>query len=181
MNTIKTSPYNPFDHLENDEEINEYLSTAFNDEDPHVFLIALGYLAKKRGMAEIARLSGVNRLKYGEISPKQMAFVPGHNPSQEAKCLGDFQRFMSMPISAIIFSALLRRYHQFWSNRHRTSAAIRRCAVVITIGSQAHRLLALLSSLHIHHAFEPVKVVQTWSPKDGNLHRLENRIPSRQG
>jgi probable addiction module antidote protein len=61
MNTIKTSPYNPFDYLENDEEINEYLSTAFNDEDPHVFLIALGYLAKKRGMAEIARLTGVNR------------------------------------------------------------------------------------------------------------------------
>jgi len=44
MNTIKTSPYNPFDYLENEEEINEYLSTAFNDEDPHVFLIALGYL-----------------------------------------------------------------------------------------------------------------------------------------
>jgi len=36
--------------IENDEEINEYLSAAFNDEDPHVFLIALGYLAKKRGM-----------------------------------------------------------------------------------------------------------------------------------
>ncbi|MGW8159361.1 MAG: helix-turn-helix domain-containing transcriptional regulator [Desulfoprunum sp.] len=50
MVKVKTSPYNPFDYLESEEEINEYLSAAFNDEDPHVFLIALGYLAKKRGM-----------------------------------------------------------------------------------------------------------------------------------
>ncbi len=50
MDTINTSPYNAFDYLENVEEINEYLSAAFNDEDPHVFLIAFGYLAKKRGM-----------------------------------------------------------------------------------------------------------------------------------
>jgi len=77
MNTIKTSPYNPFDYLENEEEINEYLSTAFNDEDPHVFLIALGYLAKKRGMAEIARLTGVNRESlYKSLSGKGNPGLP---------------------------------------------------------------------------------------------------------
>ncbi|MFV0436914.1 MAG: addiction module antidote protein [Desulfopila sp.] len=61
MEPVTISPYNPFDYLESDEEINAYLSEAFNDDDPHVFLIALGYLARKKGMSEIARTAGVNR------------------------------------------------------------------------------------------------------------------------
>ncbi len=59
--TIKISPYNPLDYLETDEEINEYLNSAFQDEDPQVFLIALGHLAKKKGMTEIAKKTGLNR------------------------------------------------------------------------------------------------------------------------
>jgi probable addiction module antidote protein len=43
----KTTPYNPFDYLETREEINEYLNNAFMDDDPRIFVIALGYLAKK--------------------------------------------------------------------------------------------------------------------------------------
>jgi probable addiction module antidote protein len=53
--------YNPFDYLETKEEINEYLNNAYLDEDPRVFLVALGYLAKKQGMAEVARKAGLNR------------------------------------------------------------------------------------------------------------------------
>jgi probable addiction module antidote protein len=60
--TVKTSPYNPFDYLNTAEEINGYLSAAFADEDPRVFLIALGHLARKRGMSEVARKAGVNRV-----------------------------------------------------------------------------------------------------------------------
>ncbi len=52
---IKTSPYNPVDYLETKEEINEYLNNAFMDDDPQIFLIALGHMAKKKGMTEIAR------------------------------------------------------------------------------------------------------------------------------
>lgn len=58
---VKTSPYNPFDYLETKEEINEYLNIAFMDDDPQVFLIALGYLAKKKGMVEVAKETGLNR------------------------------------------------------------------------------------------------------------------------
>lgn len=58
---VKTTPYNPFDYLETKEEINEYLNNAYMDDDPQVFLIALGHLAKKRGMMEIAKKTGLNR------------------------------------------------------------------------------------------------------------------------
>jgi len=57
----KTAPYNPFDYLETQDEINEYLTDAFIDDDPKVFLTALGYLAKKKGIADIARKTGLNR------------------------------------------------------------------------------------------------------------------------
>ena len=59
--TITTSPYNPFDYLETKEEINEYLSNAFMDDDPQIFLIALGHLAKKKGMTKVAEETGLNR------------------------------------------------------------------------------------------------------------------------
>jgi len=57
----ETTPYNPFDYLENQTEIDAYLAEAFENEDPQVFLVALGFLARKKGMAEVAKLSGVNR------------------------------------------------------------------------------------------------------------------------
>ena len=58
---VKTSPYNPLDYLETKEEVNEYLSKAFMDDDPQIFLIALGHLAKKKGMTKIAEETGLNR------------------------------------------------------------------------------------------------------------------------
>ena len=57
----ENTPYNPFDYLDNQSEIDAYLAAAFEDEDPRVFLVALGFLAKKKGMAEVAKLTGVNR------------------------------------------------------------------------------------------------------------------------
>jgi probable addiction module antidote protein len=58
---IEIKNYNPFDYLETREEINEYLNNAYLDEDPRIFLVALGYLAKKQGMAEVAKKAGLNR------------------------------------------------------------------------------------------------------------------------
>ena len=54
-------PWNPFDYLTSQDEMDQYLADAFLDEDPRVFLVALGFLAKKRGMSEVAKLAGVNR------------------------------------------------------------------------------------------------------------------------
>jgi probable addiction module antidote protein len=58
---IEIKLYNPFDYLETKEEINEYLNNAYLDEDHRVFLVALGYLAKKQGMAEVAKKAGLTR------------------------------------------------------------------------------------------------------------------------
>ncbi len=57
----QTTPYNPFDYLENQEEINEYLNNAFADDDPRLFIVALGHLARKKGMAQVAKEAGLNR------------------------------------------------------------------------------------------------------------------------
>ncbi len=59
--TIKTTPYNPFDYLETKEEVNEYLNNAFTDDDPRVFIVALGHLTRKKGMAQVAKATGLNR------------------------------------------------------------------------------------------------------------------------
>ncbi|CAM3672188.1 hypothetical protein VA7868_00231 [Vibrio aerogenes CECT 7868] len=57
----KTYPYNPFDFMETQEEINSFLCDCFYNEDSRVFIEALGYLVKKRGMTHVAKAAGLNR------------------------------------------------------------------------------------------------------------------------
>ena len=63
MKKNKTT-YKPFDaasYLDNDTVIAEYLSAAAEDPKPEVFLAALGDVAKARGIAQIAKDSGLGR------------------------------------------------------------------------------------------------------------------------
>jgi probable addiction module antidote protein len=58
------SDFKPFDaaeYLDNDKVIAEYLSAAMDDLNPDVFLAALGDVAKAKGMAQIAKASGLGR------------------------------------------------------------------------------------------------------------------------
>jgi probable addiction module antidote protein len=55
------APFDPADHLDNDEVIAEYLSAAVEDPDPNMFLAAIGDVAKARGMAQIAKDAGLGR------------------------------------------------------------------------------------------------------------------------
>lgn len=57
MNTF--TKFEVADYLDNDEMIAEFLSAALEDENPDVFIAALGHVAK--GMAEIARETGLGR------------------------------------------------------------------------------------------------------------------------
>lgn len=57
----KTSEFNPFDYFYTDEEVLDYLNDCYHDEDPQMFVSAIGYLMKKKGVAEVSRLTGLNR------------------------------------------------------------------------------------------------------------------------
>ncbi len=49
------------DFLDNEEVIAEYLSAAAEDTNPDLFIAALGDVAKARGMAQIAKETGLGR------------------------------------------------------------------------------------------------------------------------
>ncbi len=62
--TNKETTYAPLDiaaYLDNEEVIAEYLSAAAEDQNPDIFLSALGDVAKARGMSQIARDAGLGR------------------------------------------------------------------------------------------------------------------------
>jgi putative addiction module killer protein/probable addiction module antidote protein len=58
---VTYAPFEVADYLESEEAIAEYLSLAARDENPGVLLKALGDVAKARGMAEVAKASGLGR------------------------------------------------------------------------------------------------------------------------
>jgi probable addiction module antidote protein len=55
------APFDAADYLDNEEVIAEYLSAAAADPNPDVFLAALNDVARTRGIARIARESGLGR------------------------------------------------------------------------------------------------------------------------
>jgi probable addiction module antidote protein len=54
-------PFDAAEYLDSDETIAEYLTAAMEDPNSDVFLAALGDVAKARGMAQIAKDSGLGR------------------------------------------------------------------------------------------------------------------------
>jgi probable addiction module antidote protein len=61
MARTKFAPFNAADYLDNEEVIAEYLAAALEDPDPEVFVMAVSNVAKARGIAKIARDSGLGR------------------------------------------------------------------------------------------------------------------------
>ena len=49
------------DYLDNDEAIAEYLTEMMAEDDPDMFMAALGDVARARGMADIAATAGLGR------------------------------------------------------------------------------------------------------------------------
>ena len=56
-----TAPFDIAAHLDSDAVIAAYLETAADDPNPDVFLSALGHVAKARGIADIAKRTGLGR------------------------------------------------------------------------------------------------------------------------
>ncbi len=72
MTTI--APFDAADYLDNEEVITEYLNAALEDPDPAMFLVALGNVARARGMTRLANDSGLGR------ESLYKALAPGAKP-----------------------------------------------------------------------------------------------------
>ena len=59
--SIKTAPFDAADYLTDDESIAEYLTAALEDPNPEVFLVAVKGVARARGMAQLAKDTGLGR------------------------------------------------------------------------------------------------------------------------
>jgi len=58
---VRVTDFDPSAFLDDDEVVAEYLTAALEDENPDVFLAAVGNVAKARGMSAIAERSGLGR------------------------------------------------------------------------------------------------------------------------
>lgn len=70
----KNAPFDAADYLDSEEVIAEYLNAALEDENPDVFLVAVSDVAKARGMAQLAKDTGLGR------ESLYKALAPGAKP-----------------------------------------------------------------------------------------------------
>lgn len=58
---IKTTKWDPAEHLDSPKAILAYLNAAFEDGDPELIAAALGDVARAKGMSKVAKTAGVSR------------------------------------------------------------------------------------------------------------------------
>ena len=68
------APFDAADYLDNEEVIAEFLNAALEDENPDVFLVAVRDVARARGMAKLAKDTGLGR------ESLYKALAPGAKP-----------------------------------------------------------------------------------------------------
>ncbi|MDQ1186695.1 addiction module antidote protein [Agrobacterium larrymoorei] len=65
------STWDPVDYLNSDEAIIAYLEASFEDGDPKIIAVALGNIARAKGMSQIAKEAGITReALYKSLSEK---------------------------------------------------------------------------------------------------------------
>ncbi|MBK9163463.1 MAG: putative addiction module antidote protein [Acidobacteria bacterium] len=70
MGKIKTTPWDPAEHLNSEEEMAAYLEAALEEGEPSLVAAALGDIARARGMTQLARDTGLGRESlYKALSP----------------------------------------------------------------------------------------------------------------
>lgn len=62
------APFDAADYLDDEETIAEYLTAALEDSNPDVFLMAVRDVARARGMAQLARETGLG----GRVSTRHL-------------------------------------------------------------------------------------------------------------
>ena len=71
---IHTAPFDSSSYLDSEEAINAYLNEILSENDPDLFLMAIGNIAKARGIAKVAADTGLGR------ESLYKAFAPGAKP-----------------------------------------------------------------------------------------------------
>lgn len=61
LKALGVKPFDAADYLDNDEAVAEYLTAALENPDPDLFLTAIKDVARARGMAQLARDTGLGR------------------------------------------------------------------------------------------------------------------------
>lgn len=74
LENLGVQPFDLADYLQTDEDIAEYLSQVLSEGDTDELIRAVGYVAKARGMSQIAKDSGLGRASLYK------AFAPGAQP-----------------------------------------------------------------------------------------------------
>ena len=70
MAKTKTRPWDAAEHLETEEDMAAYLEAALEDGEPTLVAVALGDIARAKGMSQIARETGLGRESlYKALSP----------------------------------------------------------------------------------------------------------------
>ena len=59
--TLKATPFDPADHLKDDDDFVIFLADALESGHPGVVLDALGAVARAKGMADVAEKAGLGR------------------------------------------------------------------------------------------------------------------------
>ena len=90
----KNAPFDAADYLDSEEVIAEYLNAALEDENPDVFLVAVGDVAKARGMAQLAKDTGLGR------ESLYKALAPGAKPRYDTVL--KLVRALGMELYAIV-------------------------------------------------------------------------------
>jgi len=70
----KFAPFDAADYLDNEETVAEYITAALEDPNPDVFLTAVRDVARARGMAQLAKDTGLGR------ESLYKALTPGAKP-----------------------------------------------------------------------------------------------------
>jgi probable addiction module antidote protein len=71
---IKLVPFDAAEYLTDDATIAEYINAMLEEDDPDLLLMALGDVARARGMAQVAKESGLGR------ESLYKALAPGAKP-----------------------------------------------------------------------------------------------------
>ena len=65
-----TTPWDPAEHLDTEEDMAAYLEAALEEGDSNLIAAALGDIARAKGMSQVARESGLGRESlYKALSP----------------------------------------------------------------------------------------------------------------